>query len=483
MLFIYHLKELIYQLFHLNENVYRIGFKGDFMRKWYRILGYGCLLVCLLLIAACSNEDNTDSDNELRITFRSGGGTNSGLIHWLNNEIIPQFNEKYPDVTVNLAPLEVSEGDYFAKVSLLLQSKDAAPDIVTEDTFMVNSDASAGYLEPLDSRIEKWGEWDNFTENVKDGVIAEDGKIYGVPYNTDSRGLWYNKELLKQAGISIPWEPKSWSDILDAATAIKEKGSGEVVPIWMNSGKATGEATSMQTFEMLLYGTGDPLYDSENKKWIVKSNGLLNTFKFIDKVYEQDLGPDLSQVLNGQGSSIAYQELMPNGNLAIGLDGIWQAGTWHESGPAPWPEAFETLGFAAMPTENGQSPGTTSMSGGWALSIPANSDNKDMAWEFIKMASTKENNLKLQLIDRNLTPREDVAKEKSYLEIEMFEEATEFLQHTNFRPAVDKYPNVSTVIQSLVEDVVTDRITPEEAAEMYKKEVTKIVGKDNVTER
>ncbi|WP_369596739.1 ABC transporter substrate-binding protein [Tuberibacillus sp. Marseille-P3662] len=445
------------------------------------------ILACLVVMSACSSgtsstNEEGDSKKELSITFRSGGGTNKGLIDWLNHEIIPEFEKAHPDVNVNLAPLEVSEGDYFAKIALLLKSKNTAPDIVTEDTFMINSDASAGYLEPLDDRVKNWSEWDKYIEKIKKGVIAQDGKVYGVPYNTDSRGLWYNKELFEQAGLPVPWEPKNWDDILQAATTIKETFGDDVVPLWMNSGKATGEATSMQTFEMLLYGTGDPLYDQASQKWIVKSDGILNTFKFIDTVYENGLGPSLSKVLNGQGGTVAYQQLMPQGKLAIGLDGIWQTGNWHEDGPAPWPEAFDALGYAPMPTEKGQEPGTTSMSGGWALSIPKNSNSKDLAWEFIKMASSQEHNLSLLLKERSLTPRKDVAKESDYKDMPMFEKATEFLKTTHFRPAVAKYPNVSTTIQSLVEDVVTDKLTPQEAAKQYKKNVTDIVGQDKVME-
>ena len=41
-------------------------------------------------------------------------------------------------------------------------------------------------------------------------------------------------------------------------------------------GKATGEATSMQTYEMLLYGTGERLYDDASGKWITKSQGILD---------------------------------------------------------------------------------------------------------------------------------------------------------------------------------------------------------------
>lgn len=457
--------------------------------KYKKVAAVSLITSSVLFSVACSNESASLNGNaggnkkdEISISFRSGGGANAGLTEWLKEEVIPEFKKEHPNAEVKLTPLNVSEGDYFAKIALMLKSKNTAPDIVTEDTFMVNSDASAGYLESLDDKVKSWDEWGNFTENVKSGVIAQDGKVYGVPYNTDSRGLWYNKDLFNKAGLPVPWEPKTWDDILTAAKTIKEKFP-DVVPLWMNSGKATGEATSMQTFEMLLYGTKTPLYDNESKKWIVKSEGLVNTFKFIDEVYEQQLGPNLSQVLNGQGGTVAYQQLMPKGKLAIGLDGVWQTGNWREDGPAPWPEALETVGFAPMPTEKGDAPGAVTMSGGWALSIPKNADNKELAWEFIKFASSKENNLKLLLKDRSLTPRDDVAQDPEYQKIPMFKEATEMLKTAQFRPAVDKYPNVSTQIQSLVEDVVTDKLTPEQAAEQYQKNVTNIVGKENVMEK
>ncbi|MED2972809.1 extracellular solute-binding protein [Fictibacillus sp. B-59209] len=458
------------------------------VKSYKKLAAISVITGSVLFSSACSDANSTSGNkksgdsNTISITFRDGGGTNKGLTDWLNNDIIPEFKKEHPKANIKLSPISASEGDYFAKVALMLKSDQSAPDIVTEDTFMVNSDASAGYLEPLDDKLKGWDEWNQYIDNVKNGVKAQDGKTYGVPFNTDSRGLWYNKELFKKAGLPVPWEPKSWEDILTAARTIKKKDPG-VIPLWMNSGKATGEGTSMQTFEMLLYGTKDPLYDEDKGKWIVNSQGLLDTYTFIDTIYKEKLGPNLSQVLNGQGGTIAYTQLMPKGKLAIGLDGIWQAGNYRKDGPAPWPDAFKTLGYAAMPTQNGEEPGQTSMSGGWAFSIPKKSDNKDLSWEFIKFISTKENNLKLLLKENNLSPRKDVSKESEYLNLPMFKEASEFLEHTHFRPSVDKYPSVSTVIQSTVEDVVTGKSSPKQAVENYQKNVTRVVGKDKVIER
>jgi len=418
----------------------------------------------------------------ITITYRDDGTGEKGTLYkW-----IKEVSEQYPNKNVEIkpTPIQASEGDYFAKIALALKSKDTAPDIVTEDTFMLNSDASAGFLEPLDDRLKGWEDWSNgsFIEAMKKGVTASDGKVYGVPYNTDSRGLWYNKEIFKKAGLPEEWQPKSWDEVLDAARTIKEKAGSDVVPIWMNLGKATGEATSMQTYEMLLYGTGERLYDEASKKWIVKSQGINDALGFIETITKEKLGPPLSKVLNGQAGNTATREYLPKGKLAISLDGSWITGNYLEGGAAPWPEYKDVLGFAPMPTSKGQDPGTITLAGGWALSIPSNAKNKDEAWDFIKFALNKENTQKLVMSSGNITVRADVAKDPEYTKMPFNAIATEYLKNAEFRPAQDKYPEVSTQIQSMVESVATGT-SAADAANKYAQDVTRIVGQDHAIEK
>lgn len=417
----------------------------------------------------------------ITITFRDDGiGENGTLYKW-----IKEVAASYPDKNVEIkpAPIQASEGDYFAKVALALKSKDTAPDIVTEDTFILNSDASAGFLEPLDEKLKGWEDWTNgsFIEAMKKGVTASDGKVYGVPYNTDSRGLWYNKEIFKQAGLPEDWQPKSWDDVLNAARTIKEKAP-DVVPIWMNMGKATGEATSMQTYEMLLYGTGERLYDDASGKWIIKSQGILDALTFIETIKKEKLGPPLSKVLNGQAGNTSTREYLPKGKLAISLDGSWITGNYFPEGASPWPEYKDVLGFAPMPTSQGQAPGSITLAGGWALSIPSNSDNKEEAWNFIKYALNKENTQKLVMASGNITVRADVAKDPEYTKMPFNEIATEYLKNADFRPAQEKYPEVSTQIQTMVESVTTGT-SPADAMNKYAQDVTRIAGGDHVVEK
>src|SRR3712207_1802777 len=144
-----------------------------------------------------------------------------------------------------------------------------------------------------------------FFDNAKEAGVGDDGEIYGIPMGTDTRALWYNKDLFQQAGITVPWEPKNWEDVLSAAETIKSK-LPEVVPLNVYSGKAQGEAATMQGFEMLLYGTEDTLY--EDGKWVTGAPGFVDSLTFIRDVYQGELGPTPEQALDKNVGTIVAGE-------------------------------------------------------------------------------------------------------------------------------------------------------------------------------
>ena len=151
----------------------------------------------------------------------------------------------------------------------------------------------------------------------------------------------------------------------------------------------------MQGFEMLLYGTEarpqTPCTTASSKKWIAGSKGFKDALTFVETVYKEKLGPDVEDALDPNIGTRVRGEFLPEGKLAINLDGSWLAQDWLPDSGHEWPEWSTKLGLAAMPTQNGQAPGKVSMSGGWTWSIPAKAGNPDLAFEFIKTMQTKAN--------------------------------------------------------------------------------------------
>ncbi|MHC5227975.1 extracellular solute-binding protein [Enterococcus sp. LJL99] len=438
--------------------------------------------ICIgtFVLGACSSngaKDNSDGKTEVKITWRNTG-ENDKLNKYLKETFVEEFEKENKDIKIVLSPITASEGDYFSKVALSMQSESTAPDVVAEDSFMLNSDANAGYLTPLDDYIAKWDEWSDYTENLKSGVTAQDGKIYAIPGTSDSRGIWYNKKVFKDAGLPEDWQPKNWDEIIDAAEKVKQSNS-EIIPFGMGVAKANGESVSMQTFEMLLYGTNDTLFDQETRKWNVNSKGIDDSLAFIDEVFnKKKLGPPLSIAINSNYGSVMFQDKFPNDQAAMVLDGFWSSGNWNETGAVPIENVTERFGFAAMPKQAGD--GFTTMSGGWTWAIPEKAKDKEASWKVLKALGQKEQQAARAIAEGNLTVRDDSAQIEEYKEQPFIEEATSYLKDAHFRPADDKYPNVSVEIQTMVESVATGSKTPEEAAKEYEKNVTRIVGEENI---
>lgn len=448
-------------------------------RKWLA----GMIAAITVFTAACSgNATTTDSggssgaaaEKTVKVAYGKWNETDNWG-KWLTG-VKEEFEQANPGVKVELQPIEGAQ--YATKIPLLMMDGKTAPEVLAEDSFMINADSEAGYLEPL--AVDSWEDWGNFNEGIKAAVTAQDNKVYGVPFSTDVRGLYYNKELFKQAGLPVPWEPKSWEDVLSASRTIKDK-LPDIIPFWMNSGKAGQEATTMQTLEMLLYGTDDTLY--EDGKWVTESPGMLSSLQFINDIYTGGMGPKMSQVLTAQAGQVLETDLMPNQKVAIALNGNWLTGSWSESGGKPWPEALDVYGFVKMPTQNGQEPGFTSMSGGWTLSVGANSTEKELGFEFIKMATNKQHNKEFAMLDGALTPRTDVAADEEYTNQPgtLYGVAAEFITYTHVRPTNADYPGVSTQIQEMVEKVASGTLSPEAAMKEYAKNVERTVGADKVT--
>jgi multiple sugar transport system substrate-binding protein len=386
-----------------------------------------------------------------------------------------QFEKENPGKKVKLVPIQAPDNDYATKAQQMMRSPKTAPDLVYEDTFRINSDIKAGYLKPLDDQLAGWDQWDQFVDTAKAAAKAEDGKTYGVPDGTDTRGLWFNKEIFAKAGLPADWEPKNWAEILDAARTVKEKVPG-VVPLNVYTGKGPGEAAVMQGFEMLLYGTGeDPLYDSAARKWVTGGQGFKDALDFVGTVYKEKLGPDVSDALDPNVGTRVATEWFPEGKLAISLDGSWMGQNWINKGPKEWPEWSEKLGQAPMPTQHGQAPGKVSMSGGWAWSIPAKAENPDLAFEFVKTLQTRQNATKWCVVGAQIAVRKDVAADPRYLRsmpgIEFF---TGLVQYTHYRPALPVYPQVSTAIGEAMEQVTTGDSSAAEAAKAYDEQLKTI---------
>ncbi len=449
----------------------------------------------MVLLAGCSSGSSpNDNGSSTAPSEQSGPATlkvqylqsdTFTAMNTLMTSVKTEFEAAHKNVTVELQPVTATDTDYDTKLSLSLRSASTAPDVFYEDTFQVKSDIEAGYLLNLDSYLKTWPDWSQFNEGAKAAGQGDDGSIYAISLGTDTRVIWYSIPVMKKANVTLPWQPKTWQDILDTAAKIKAAEPG-VVPFTMYAGTGTGEGTVMQSFYELLYGTGNGLglYDASAKKWIVGSQGFIDSLTFLETLYKDGYAVTPAEALDPNVWKTVLGTLMPEAKAGGTVEGSYTPSFWEKGGPFPWPAYTTDVGTALFPTQNGEAPGGVSMSGGWTLAASATTKNPDLAFEFMSLALNHDNALSYAIAASQIAVRTDVAAEPTYLAANPFQKAvTDAVSVTHYRPATSDYPKISSAAQTATESVITGKQTPQEAAAAYDTAVEGIVGADMVTKQ
>jgi multiple sugar transport system substrate-binding protein len=422
---------------------------------------------------------------DLTITCRCVvGGVNSAGAEWITESVIPAFTEKMKaegkDVTVTLNQF-AGEDAQLTQQQALDFSTGAGPDIAGFDGFLIPTFVEGGLLKPLDEvagdAVDSWEGWDHISPGIQ-AIMSYQGKRYGIPGGTDVRMIFTRKDLLAKAGIDADnFQPKSWDELLDAARKLKE--AGVEFPLQLDAGVAMGEATTMQGYYMALLGTGEALQD-DSGKWIVGSQGILDTLNLYKTIYvDEALGDQRAQLLaDGRNQSFAN---FRDGKTAMLVEGDW----FYRSVTAPNSEfAVEdrdnVMGWAKMPAEE---PGAglkgqdfVTISGGTGYVLNPHTKNPAEAWDLLAFMNSKDQLDAYQKYQPGIKARDDVPVPNSPF---LTETAKALLPLSTARPNNAAYSKVSAEIQRMTEAVVSGEMSPEDAMAQYKTAVTAIVGADN----
>lgn len=132
---------------------------------------------------------------------------------------IKQFEVKYPNVKVHVETMPWS--DFKSRWKAGVETGDL-PDISTAcNMYDVEEMVHAGILQPTDEVIDAIGR-DKFSDNVL-GKLTQDDGVYGIPYYSHAYVMWFRKDLLSQAGLSVP---ETWEELYEAAKTLTDRDNG-----------------------------------------------------------------------------------------------------------------------------------------------------------------------------------------------------------------------------------------------------------------
>jgi multiple sugar transport system substrate-binding protein len=443
--------------------------------KHFAVLSAAVVLATTVIVAG-GGISQASTPKTLKVMYWSNfdnPGTNA--IPKLIKAAAADLKKQHPGTNVVLEPITTdSESTYYAKIDLAQRSAATAPDVVMEDSFLIGSDASAGYIQAL-PKITSWSGWSHFPTAMQN-IAMFNGKIYGVMNSTDVQLIFYDKALFKKAGITVPWQPKSLADIVTAAKALK-KVSG-IVPTWLYTGTPLGEASSFRGFEVFLNGSNDRLYDTTTNKWEISGPGFNAAWNFLASM--RPYAEPEAQWSNPNASATVNLNMMPANKVGIVFDGSWISTAYVPGGPKPWPGFFSTFGEAQIPATNG---GFTDQSGGFVWSVSTHSANTSLATSLVEDLSSAPNIAAFDALDGNSPPRSDAVNQPQWTKINKIDPvltfATAQLAVTTYRPNQPLYPQISNEIAALTGDISSGSMSPKQAEAAYAVKVTQIVGAKN----
>jgi ABC-type glycerol-3-phosphate transport system substrate-binding protein len=222
-------------------------------------------------------------------------------------------------------------GDYGPlRQKYLLQAKSGTPDVVEglledESVYVTN-----GLIEPLDAQFDAWADKDQFIAATVD-ALKIGGKLYGIPYNTNARGLAVRKDILDQYGLKVP---TTWAEMLDSARTITQKTNKQVYGFFTCT--LVGDPRAPQEFISWYFqvSNGQKMFDTSSGS--AKLAATAAQFEQVLTLYNDVLtGDNPAMDPNQKGTGWPVEDPgFANGKWAMAPMGPWLWGRRSESAEA-----------------------------------------------------------------------------------------------------------------------------------------------------
>jgi multiple sugar transport system substrate-binding protein len=357
------------------------------------------------------------------------------------------FMEEYPEYEVDVQAIPWANA--YEKVLTGIAGRQV-PDVAQMGTTWMASFGSMGAFEDLAPYIESSEvvKPENFFQGAwETGKVG--GKQYGIPWYVDTRVMYYRTDLLAQVGYDHA--PQTWDELYDAVKKLVENGSRYGITLYQPQ-------DNYQVLLPFVWQNSGDILDSKGNV-IVDKPEFVEAFEYYTRFFTEELTP-----IAGGGN--LFQDFA-SGDTPIFFSGPWMVSMIR----AQIPQIDGKWDVALMPEKKSR----TSFMGGSDLVIFRDSKNKEAAWKFIEFLSRPDIQVKWYQIV-NALPSTSNAWEDPVLQADpMIATFGEQLNDAKAPINIPEFQEISVSIDSMVQEAIYGRKTPEQAAQDLKKEIEKIL--------
>jgi len=385
------------------------------------------LLVLSLFLAGCGEGSSSKDKNTVDIWVHTSSESAEGEVI---KDTVDRFNEEYEgtyQAEIQFIPRGGGGGGYEDKVNAAV-STGTLPDVLTLDGPNTAAYAEAEIIAPL-------GEYISNKEDLLDSIINQgtyNGKLYAVGYSESGVGIYYNKEMFKEAGIDMdalptienPWD---WERFMELSKKLTETYEVPAIDMMLNS----QNEWLMYAFTPFIWSNdGQVISDEGNALGHFNSEKTMEALNFVQEMLNKGyttLSPSENGFLTGK-----YPMLMSGSwtiqQIEANYDDL-------EYGIMPYPTSPETHDLV-------------SPSGSWQYAMTSDADNKEAAGALIDFMTTTEAMVDISLGNGVLPARHSAAEE---LEGQVSPQMSTLIEQNTAsahpRPIVPAYPQVTRAFQ------------------------------------
>ncbi len=342
-----------------------------------KILSFSILILLAMVMVACNNDEEASSENgneqennsgeQVQLTFWGFGSTNY-------EELAKEYEEMNPNIKINVRIAETA--DHHDALFTALSAGSGAPDMAMLeidqlDRFKQAQDRFANLYDYGASEVQDlyldW-KWET-AENLEGDFLL------GMPTDIGPKALYYRVDVFEEAGL--PTDPDEVSALINSPEALIEAGT----QVKENTGKPF-----VDSMEMAYRAYLDPIEET----YLNPEGELLleNAGNQVKEAYDYAVQlNELGLVGNFELWSAEWSNAVNQGDFAAKLGAGWLKG-WMEGNA---PEASGYFRVATLPSE------FAANWGGSFISVPAETDHPQEAYDFIEWLVSPESQLKSSL--------------------------------------------------------------------------------------
>ena len=276
-------------------------------------------------------------------------------------EIIDNYNESNEiGAEVEFVFIAQTQGSQADEKLLTAVAGGSPPAVYYADRFTVPQFAHQGFFTNITDLAEASGVTEELYFPFAWDETVYKGGIYALSFDTDTRALWYNKDIMAEAGLDPEAPPTNLEELKAATEALTERGAGEAItrygfnPLW--------DQAWLYTWG---FGFGGLFQDPETKRITFSDPKNIEAMEFVksfvDEIGIQDVDAMIAACAGGACSG--PNDYFWSGQAAMVCSGNWKVAQHHRYTPDG------SYGVVPMPGPDGPAPGA-SWAGGWSWCVP-----------------------------------------------------------------------------------------------------------------